>query len=302
MQPRMHLHTSQLADPHAGRRLSSAQELLRIFVGRWQIEGQNTLAAPTAKGSAVHGEDIYEMMPGGFFLRGEWRHGFDGGEHVGTSITGFHPDKGCYCAHHYDNLGFTREFVLTVRDRVWRFAARYERATFVFAEDYRSFEQHWEVSKNGLSWEPLCDLVARAIDEVRVAGSGQFGVTENGVDREAIARRCYEAYSRHDRAMLEPLLGPNLHFTSPYDDAIDRATYFARCWPANTRMKKIDVERVLLDGDDAAVVTYTLVTASGRRIHNTERLWFRDGMIDRVEVFFGAERDAAGAFMSMCRD
>ncbi|NVB83890.1 MAG: DUF1579 family protein [Kofleriaceae bacterium] len=297
MQPRMHLHTSQLADPHAGRTPGAVQALLRMFVGRWQIEGQNSLSAPTAKGSAVHGEDVYEMMPGGFFLRGEWQHGFDQGEHIGSCMLGFHPDKGSLCAHTYDNLGFTREYVLTVRDRTWRFAGRYERATYVFAEDGRSFEQHWEISRNGLAWQPLCDMVATLVDEVRATGSAQFAI-----DREAIARQCYEAYSRHDRALLEPLLGPNLKFTSPYDDAIDRATYFTRCWPGNIRMKRIEVERVLLDGDDAVVVTYTLVTASGRRIHNTERLWFKDGMIDRVEVFFGTERDAAGAFLPMRRD
>ena len=302
MQPRMHLHTSQLADPHAGRTLSGAQELLRIFVGRWQVEGQTSVAAPIGKGSAFHGEEVYEMLPGGFFLHGQWHRSFDEGEHVGTCMIGFAPEKGSYCAHHYDNLGYMREFVLTVRDRTWRLAGRYERATYVFAEDGKSFEQHWETSKNGLSWQPLCDLVATAVPAVTAAGSGGFAATNQNIDREGIARRCYEAYARHDRAMLEPLMGPNLHFTSPYDNAIDRATYFARCWPGNTRMKNIEIERVLLDGDDAVVVTYTLVTVGGRRIHNTERLWFKDGMIDRVEVFFGAERDAAGAFVPMRKD
>src|SRR4051794_36626734 len=93
------------------------------------------------------------------------------------------------------------------------------------------------------------------------------------IDHATIVRRCFAAYTTHDRAALEPLIAPDFHFTSPYDDAIDRDTYFTRCWPGNERMRTIEVERTVADGD-AMFATYLLITKDGKRIHNTEHFTF----------------------------
>jgi hypothetical protein len=50
-------------------------------------------------------------------------------------------------------------------------------------------------------------------------------------DSIAVARGSYEAYVKKDRAAIEKLIAQDFHFTSPLDNRIDRATYFARCWP-----------------------------------------------------------------------
>jgi hypothetical protein len=50
-------------------------------------------------------------------------------------------------------------------------------------------------------------------------------------DNIAIERVAYEAYVAKDRTAIESLIAPDFHFTSPLDNRIDRATYFARCWP-----------------------------------------------------------------------
>jgi hypothetical protein len=50
-----------------------------------------------------------------------------------------------------------------------------------------------------------------------------------------IARAAYEAYVAKDRAAIEKLIAPDFHFTSPLDNRIDRATYFARCWPTSEK-------------------------------------------------------------------
>ena len=50
-------------------------------------------------------------------------------------------------------------------------------------------------------------------------------------DLASLARRCFETYQTRDREALEGLLADDFTFTSPYDDHIDRATYFVRCWP-----------------------------------------------------------------------
>lgn len=46
------------------------------------------------------------------------------------------------------------------------------------------------------------------------------------IDRKAIIEQCFTAYNAKDRATIEELLTSTFTFTSPYDNAIDRATYF----------------------------------------------------------------------------
>lgn len=119
-------------------------------------------------------------------------------------------------------------------------------------------------------------------------------------DVAELARRVFAAFPAGDRATLEEILADDFHFTSPYDDAIDRAEYFRRCWPNHDRMRSIDIERVAVDGD-TAFVTYELVTKDDRRIHNAEVLRFRGGKLVNVDVHFGAERAADGRFLPMKR-
>jgi hypothetical protein len=43
-----------------------------------------------------------------------------------------------------------------------------------------------------------------------------------------VARASYLAYVNKDRAAIDKLIADDFHFTSPIDNHIDRATYFAR--------------------------------------------------------------------------
>ena len=45
-----------------------------------------------------------------------------------------------------------------------------------------------------------------------------------------IIRGVFAAYLSNDRKAIEDSLADDFHFTSPYDDEIDKATYFDRCW------------------------------------------------------------------------
>jgi ketosteroid isomerase-like protein len=98
----------------------------------------------------------------------------------------------------------------------------------------------------------------------------------------------YEAYETSNRAAIEDALAQDFSFTSPYDDAIDRKTYFERCWPNHETIAEMKLERVVIEGD-AAYVTYLCTNNSGRSFRNTEYLTFRGGQIASVEVYFGAE-------------
>ncbi len=106
-------------------------------------------------------------------------------------------------------------------------------------------------------------------------------------DPAALVRRSFEAYRARDRAAIEALIAGDFRFTSPYDDAIDRATYFERCWPGAERIKDFELERVVVDGD-AAFVTYLARTVDDVEFRNTEFHRCRGGQIVSVDVYFGA--------------
>jgi hypothetical protein len=105
-------------------------------------------------------------------------------------------------------------------------------------------------------------------------------------DMLAIARAAYEAYVSKDRAAIEAMIAPDFHFTSPLDNRIDRATYFARCWPNSEMMKGFEFINLIVDRD-RVFVTYECHQANGRVFRNTEIVTVRQNQIVDVEVYFG---------------
>jgi ketosteroid isomerase-like protein len=110
-----------------------------------------------------------------------------------------------------------------------------------------------------------------------------------------VIRMCFAAYKSKDRKVVEDLLTEDFRFTSPYDDEIDKATYFQRCWPNSERFRDVAVERIFEQGD-GAFVTYRVVTTDGREFRNTEYMTFDGGRIKHVDVYFGATYKG-GVFM-----
>ena len=133
---------------------------------------------------------------------------------------------------------------------------------------------------------------------------GEMMMTENKMttkyDTVAIARAGYEAYVAKDRAAIEALIAEDFHFTSPLDNRIDRATYFARCWPNSERIEGFDFVTLVPDGD-RVFVTYEGRGVKGDRFRNTEIVTVRDGKIVEVEVYFGwsiPHKAELGGFLS----
>jgi ketosteroid isomerase-like protein len=102
----------------------------------------------------------------------------------------------------------------------------------------------------------------------------------------AIARACYDAYVAKNRAAIEALLAKDFHFTSPIDNRLDRATYFARCWPNSQRIEGFDFIHLFAEGDKV-FVTYEGRSTDGQRFRNTEILTVRGDQIVDAEVYFG---------------
>ena len=102
-----------------------------------------------------------------------------------------------------------------------------------------------------------------------------------------LVRAYFGAYESEDRAQAETLLADDFTFTSPNDDAIDRATYFERCWPSNDAVRDQQIEKIVVEGNKA-FVTYLCSSAGGKSFRNTEFLTFTGDRISSVNVYFGA--------------
>jgi ketosteroid isomerase-like protein len=107
-------------------------------------------------------------------------------------------------------------------------------------------------------------------------------------DRKAqIIRALFAAYLSNDRKAVEEFFTGDFRFTSPYDDAIDKPTYFARCWRVADWIERHEIERIFVEGD-AAFVTYKCTAKGGKNFRNTEFFAFEGDKVKRIDVYFGA--------------
>jgi ketosteroid isomerase-like protein len=103
-----------------------------------------------------------------------------------------------------------------------------------------------------------------------------------------VVRGYYAAYEQKDRPAIEALVGDDFTFSSPYDDHIDRALYFQKCWPNSEHHARFHIEKLFENGNEA-FVRYELRLKSGVTFRNTEFLRLEGGKIREVEVYFGLQ-------------
>ena len=108
-----------------------------------------------------------------------------------------------------------------------------------------------------------------------------------GQYRAEIIRTIFAAYMSNDRKAVEDALADDFHFTSPYDDEIDKAAYFARCWRNTDWIERHELERIFVEADEA-FVTYKCTAKGGKSFRNTEFFTFEGDKVRRIDVYFGA--------------
>lgn len=105
-------------------------------------------------------------------------------------------------------------------------------------------------------------------------------------DMISIVRKAYHAYATKDRALIESIIDDDFHFTSPYDNRIDRKTYFDRCWKNSETIIGFTFVNLVAD-KERVFVTYEAQREGGKPFRNTEIVTVRNGKIAEVEVYFG---------------
>ena len=104
---------------------------------------------------------------------------------------------------------------------------------------------------------------------------------------EKIVRAVYTAYEKKDWNMLKSVLADGFTFTSPVDvHPIDIKVYKEKCWPNSANIKKFEIDKLMVDGDNV-FVTYHCWTLNGKVLSNTEYFTLKDGKIKEFVCFFG---------------
>jgi ketosteroid isomerase-like protein len=106
-------------------------------------------------------------------------------------------------------------------------------------------------------------------------------------NKSDIIRALLAAYMSNDCASVEKSFTDDFTFTSPYDDRIDKATYFERCWRVSDWIERQELEKIFVEGDEA-FVTYEVMARDGKRFRNTKFFRFAGDKIRSIDVYFGA--------------
>jgi ketosteroid isomerase-like protein len=106
-------------------------------------------------------------------------------------------------------------------------------------------------------------------------------------NKPEIIRAVFAAYLSNDRKAVEDFFTDDFRFTSPYDDEIDKATYFVRCWRPSDWIERHELEKIVVEGSEA-FVTYRCVAKDGKAFRNTEAFVFEGDKVGRIDVYFGA--------------
>jgi len=107
---------------------------------------------------------------------------------------------------------------------------------------------------------------------------------------EEIIRKWYKAWEKKDWGPVDSLLADNFTFTSAAgDDHISKSTFKTRCWETQIDfIGHFDLERITTGAEDA-FVKYLCHTKDGKSFRNVEYLRIKNGQLESIECYFGAQ-------------
>ena len=144
------------------------------------------------------------------------------------------------------------------------------------------------VSRRNLLVAGVCTLAGGVVGLRGVASAPVL--TEPSMTNEEIIRKWYKAWEKKDWGPVDSLLADNFTFTSAAgDDHISKSTFKAQCWDTQIDfIDRFDLERVFGSGDEA-FVKYLCHTKNGKSFRNVEYLRIRNGKLESMECYFGAQ-------------
>jgi ketosteroid isomerase-like protein len=115
--------------------------------------------------------------------------------------------------------------------------------------------------------------------------TGQTAGLENTPNGKVI-KAWYTAWQKRDWNLMTQILADGFTFTSPLDDHIKLASVKERCWPNAGKIKSVDVQQLLINGDVVIVIANAYNT-DGKLLRNCDYFKLKNGKITAYECFFG---------------
>lgn len=115
-------------------------------------------------------------------------------------------------------------------------------------------------------------------------------------ENDEIIRRWYKGWEKRDWPPLDALLADDFTFSSAAgDDHISKAEFKKNCWETQIdHMGRMDIQKVYGSGNEAFVL-YVGLTKNGKTFRNVEYLRLKDGKIEFIECYFGAQANFPSA-------
>jgi hypothetical protein len=135
---------------------SPAHRKLEAFLGAWETRGT---VHDAGAGRPFTAQDMYEWVPGGFFLLHRWDAAMPDGRIQGVEIIGYDAEKQSYRIHSYDSYGGSDVMRASEANGVWTFLGDKARFTGQFSDDGTVMEGRWEVRASERdAWRPWMDV------------------------------------------------------------------------------------------------------------------------------------------------
>ena len=143
------------------------------------------------------------------------------------------------------------------------------------------------ISRRDLLATGACSL-AGAITPPGLAGANAFG--GHDLTNEEIIRNWYMAWEMKDFATFNALLADSFTFSSANgDDHISKSAFKTQCWDTQVDfIAHFELERVNTGAEDA-FVKYLCHTKNGKSFRNVEYLRIKNGKLESIECYFGAQ-------------
>jgi len=143
------------------------------------------------------------------------------------------------------------------------------------------------MSRRNLLGAGACALTG-AMSLPGLASSSALG-GQNSTNEEII-RKWYTAWEKKDLDTFNMLLADNFTFSSAAgDDHISKSTFKAQCWDTQVDfIRHFDLERITTGAEDA-FVKYLCHTKNGKSFRNVEYLQIKNGELESIECYFGAQ-------------
>jgi len=126
---------------------------------------------------------------------------------------------------------------------------------------------------------------------VSLPGSASANASgEQNLTNEEMIRKWYGAWEKKDLDTFDVLLADNFTFTSAAgDDHISKSTFKTQCWDTQVDfIGHFDLERITTGAEDA-FVKYLCHTKNGKSFRNVEYLRIKNGKLESIECYFGAQ-------------